>query len=292
MLPRISALQQSLQALSALLPALLKVSELRQEARKYSEAEDRRPLPEMIAKRALQIEFQNVFVSKGHKDVLVDLNFKVLAGKTTAIVGPSGSGKSTIIDALLGLTPIRSGSVAINNIDLHDIPLPAFRSATGYVAQETTLISGTVAENVSFGKDLDGSKIKEALKHSAAHFVDYMDDGLNASLGNKGSRVSGGERQRISLARAISVPRQLFILDEATSALDSKTEAEVLKTVINLSGKATLIVIAHRFSAVKNADHIVVLEKGCVVEQGNWSELNRKGTRFHSLLKLQELKAN
>ena len=289
LIPRISALQQSLQALNSLLPALSKIHEYRKQAQKASEYLDNQPLPKDLLEKGLSVELRNVCVKRGIESVLKNISVKIPSNKIVAIVGPSGSGKSTLVDTLLGLIPISSGDIFIGKTTLGDIPKSAWRRAIGYVTQDTTLVSGSIAENISFGKKLGDLELCDALDRSAAHFVKHLKEGIHTEVGSRGDLVSGGERQRISLARALALPRKLFIFDEATSALDSETEAEVLNTVMQLSGAATVIIIAHRFSAVKHADLILVMEEGKIIEQGDWNTLNLNGTRFHSFLKLQSL---
>lgn len=209
------------------------------------------------------------------------------SGRIVAFVGPSGSGKSTLVDAILGLVPLASGSITVNGTPLAELPLPAWRRAVGYVGQDTMLMGGTIADNVRFGNDATDAQVEAALARASAAFVGALALGSATEVGDRGVRLSGGERQRIGLARALAVPRLLYILDEATSALDAETEAEVIDTVAQLAGKATVIVVAHRFSAIRAADIIHVVEDGRIVESGRWEELDRPGTRFRTLRALQ-----
>lgn len=284
LLPRVSALQQSLQSLHALLPALSKINNIIRQAQSFSENEDNRLLPSHIANSPQEIQFKNVTITRGNKEILSDLNMVFPAGKTIAIVGKSGSGKSTLVDAILGLVEARSGSIFIGGENLGNLPRPAWRKVIGYVAQDIGLFSGSVEENIAMGARIKGSDIEFALQKAAADIFISERGGIDLDIGSGGVKLSGGERQRIGLARALLMRRQLFIFDEATSALDTKTESKVLETMLNLSGKSTVIVIAHRFSAVQNADLIFVLDNGKVLEQGTWESLNKKGTNFHSLL--------
>jgi ATP-binding cassette subfamily C protein len=288
-LPRLTALQQGLQALSVLLPALDNLQSLRKEARSVAEPDDPRPLPPAIAAAPPAIVFRGVSVIRGETLALDGVNLELPPGKIVAFVGPSGSGKSTFVDAVLGLVPVTSGRIEIAGIPLDELPLPAWRRAIGYVAQDTALLVGSVAHNVRLGTQADPRAVNAALERAAAHFVHRLAGGVDTEVGDRGARLSGGERQRLGLARALVAPRRLFILDEATSALDAETEAEVLRTVAQLAGEATVLVVAHRFSAVRGADMIYVLENGCVVETGDWSSLDKPGTRFHALKRLQEM---
>ena len=255
LLPRVSALQQGLQALNVLMPALDNLQRLRDEAR-----------------------------------ALDGVDLDLPPGRIVAIVGPSGSGKSTLVDAVLGIVPLSSGLIEIGGIALDDLPLPAWRRTIGYVGQDTALFAGSVADNVRLGTQAGAEAVEAALDKAAAHFVRRLAAGVNTEVGDCGARLSGGERQRLGLARALAAQRRLFVLDEATSALDSETEAEVMRTVEGIAGEATVLIVAHRFSAVRGADIIHVLENGRIVESGDWSSLDQLGTRFYMLKQLQEMK--
>ena len=289
LLPRVTALQQGLQALNVLLPALDNLQRLRDEARAAAEPDDPRPLPPAIAEAAPVIAFRGVTILRGETRALDKINLELPPGKIVALVGPSGSGKSTLVDALLGLVPVSSGRIEIGGVALSALPMPAWRRAIGYVAQDTALLAGSIADNIRLGTQADSAAVETALERAAAHFVRRLTAGVETEVGDRGARLSGGERQRLGLARALAAPRRLFILDEATSALDAETEAEVLRTVSRLSGDATVLVVAHRFSAVRSADVIHVLEQGRVVESGDWTTLDRQGTRFNALKQLQEM---
>ena len=287
LMPRISGLQQGTQAMSALLPGLGNLKQLVEKARVHAEAADDRPLPHALSQGPPSIRFDGVSIERGGKAVLTDINLHIPSGKTVAFVGPSGSGKSTLVDAVLGLVPLSAGEIRIGASQLADVPLPAWRRSIGYVAQEAALFSGTIRENVNFGKDLSQNEIEVALERAAARFVRQLALGIDTLVGDRGARLSGGERQRVGLARALSTARQLYVLDEATSALDSETESRVGETFRSLAGTSTVIVVAHRFSAVRTADLIHVLEEGRLVESGTWAQLDRPGTRFRVLKDLQ-----
>ena len=287
LLPRVTGLQQGVQALSALLPALANLRAQLEAARAVAEPVSDDPLPADLAHRPPSIVFESVTVVRGGRAVLRDVNLALPAGRIVAFVGPSGSGKSTLVDAVLGLVPLASGAIRIGETPLSRIALPAWRRAVGYVGQDAALLAGTIAENVSFGNGASDAQVAAALAAAAADFAGELDRGSAASVGDRGVKLSGGERQRLGLARALAVPRRLYVLDEATSALDVETEARVIETVAALAGAATVLVVAHRFSAVRAADVIHVIEDGRVIESGTWDELDRPGRRFRVLKELQ-----
>lgn len=287
LLPRVTALQQGIQSLSSLLPALSNLRHQFSAAREVSEPVDENGLPENIRGRAADIDLTNVTIRRGDRTILSDLNLKIPAGRIVALVGPSGSGKSTLVDALLRFVPLAKGRISVGSHDLQSMPLHAWRRSVGYVSQDTALLAGTIADNVRFGNDATDAALDSALTLAAAEFVDQLDKGKLTPVGDRGAKLSGGERQRLGLARALAVPRSLYILDEATSALDAELEARVVEQVSRLAGQATVIVVAHRFSAVKAADIIHVLEDGRIVESGSWDELDQPGRRFRMLKDLQ-----
>ena len=289
LMPRVAGLQQGLQAMSALLPGLGNLKALVEKAQAHVEPPDDRPLPEAVSEVPPSITFNRVSIERGDKLVLNDVDLQIPAGQTIAFVGPSGSGKSTLVDAVLGLVPLSGGEIRIGATRLTDVPLPAWRRSIGYVAQDSALFSGTIGENVGFGSDLSQQEIETALESASARFVRQLALGADTLVGDRGARLSGGERQRIGLARALAVPRKLYLLDEATSALDSETESKVVETVRSLAGTSTVIIVAHRFSAVRTADQIHVVEDGRIVESGTWMQLDRPGTRFRALKELQNM---
>jgi ATP-binding cassette subfamily C protein len=289
LLPRVTGLQQGVQALTALLPALANLRAQLDAARAVAEPANDALLPGNIARRVPSIVFEGVTVVRGGRPVLRDVDLVLPAGRIVAFVGPSGSGKSTLVDAVLGLVPLAYGSIRIGETPLSQIPLPAWRRSVGYVGQDTVLLGGTIAENVRFGNAASDAQVDAALAASAADFVASLDLGGATPVGDRGAKLSGGERQRLGLARALAVPRLLYVLDEATSALDAETEARVIGTVAALAGSATVLVVAHRFSAVRAADTIHVVEDGRIIESGTWDELDRPGQRFRVLKELQSV---
>jgi ATP-binding cassette, subfamily C, bacterial len=285
LLPRVTALQQCVHSLNSLLPSLHRVRAMVETAQARVEVHREGPLPAGMGDCAVSIALRGATVERAGRTVLDSIDLMIPAGGIVAFVGSSGSGKSTLVDALLGLVPLASGQIAVDGHDLTALPLSAWRRCVGYVSQDTSLLSGSIAENVSFGNGADLVTIDRALAGAAA---DFSRAGLDAEVGDRGLSLSGGERKWRGLARARAAPRRLYILDEATSALDSETEERIVETVSSLAGAATVIIIAHRFSAIRNAGMIHVIEDGRIVESGTWSDLDRPGRRFHEFKTKQE----
>ena len=207
--------------------------------------------------------------------VINNLSLIAKPGETIALVGTSGAGKSTLVNLLPRFYDADSGKVLIDGIDIKDVTLKSLRQQIGIVPQETTLFSGTIAQNIAFGKtDLQLEAIKSAAKIANAHqFISELSQGYYTYVGERGVNLSGGQRQRIAIARAILLNPRILILDEATSALDSESEALVQEAMMRIMQDRTVFVIAHRLATVRDADRILVLEKGKIVESGNHQEL-------------------
>ena len=225
---------------------------------------------------------------------LREVNLAIPAGCITAIVGPSGAGKSTVADLVMGLFPPDAGRIAIDGTPLTPGTARAWRERIGYVANETTLFHLSVRENLRWARPgVSEAEMLDALRLAAAdEFVRALPQGLDTVLGERGVTLSQGERQRIALARAILRRPALLILDEATNSLDYDNEARVLGAIEALRGEVTVLMIAHRLSAIRWADLIYVLEDGKVVESGGWAELNeRRDGRFRALCEAHRLVA-
>ncbi|HEY1038486.1 MAG TPA: ABC transporter ATP-binding protein [Bacteroidia bacterium] len=238
-------------------------------------------------KNLSNIEFQNV--SFQHQtaatSALSNVNFSVQKGETIAFVGPSGSGKTTLIKLLVGLYRTQNGKVLYNNIDANNISISELRGQIGFVTQDTQLFSGTIKENLLFvNPTATDEQILDVLKKAACdNLLARADKGIHSLIGEGGVKVSGGEKQRLSIARALLRNPNLLVFDEATSALDSLTEEEINETIKSLISKKEhiTILIAHRLSTVMHADRIYVLEHGNIIEQGKHADLlNEKGLYY------------
>ena len=223
--------------------------------------------------------------------VLKDISLKVPRGATVALVGASGSGKSTIADLICRFYEPQHGEVLLGGVSVATMSLAELRSRIAVVAQDTLLFNDTVAANIAFGRpDATQEEIESAARAARAHdFIMALPEGYDTNLGEGGSLLSGGQRQRISIARALLRDPELLILDEATSALDTENERLLQQTLDTVLRDRSAIVIAHRLSTVRNADMIVVLEHGDIIEQGTHDELMVRSGRYADLVKLQTL---
>jgi subfamily B ATP-binding cassette protein MsbA len=233
------------------------------------------------------IEFRDVsFRYNGGDLVLENVSFTIRKGEVVAIVGPSGSGKSTMADLLPRFYDPTSGSITIDGRDLRSVELKSLRDKIGIVTQETILFNDTVRNNIAYGLELcPMEEIVRAAKAANAHaFVSDMPGGYDSRIGERGVKISGGERQRLALARAILKNPPILILDEATSALDTESELLVQQAIENLMAGRTSVVIAHRLSTIQHADRILVIENGRIVETGRHEELLKNGKGLYRKL--------
>jgi ATP-binding cassette subfamily B multidrug efflux pump len=221
------------------------------------------------------VEFHHVTFSYGEHKVLHDINIKVEAGSSLAIVGPTGSGKSTLVNLVPRLFEADQGQLFIDGIDVREIPLSSLRRQIGFVPQETFLFSVPLSENIGFGvPSLSEYRIKEVMEFAQlAKDVNDFPQGTATMIGERGVTLSGGQKQRTALARAIAKDPAILILDDAMSSVDTHTEAEILGHLRHVMQGRTTIVISHRCSTVKNLDHIIVLDNGRIVEEGNHEKL-------------------
>ena len=236
------------------------------------------------------IEFEHVVFSyNGERDVLQDLSFKVKVGQKVALVGNSGGGKTTVCSLINRLYEVKSGSIKIDGIDIRDYTIESLRRQIACVFQDNFLFAGTIRQNILFGKeDATDEEIAHAVKSAYLdEFVASLPDGLDTQIGERGVSLSGGQKQRIAIARAIIRNAPLVILDEATSALDNRSEKVVQQALDELMKGRTTLVIAHRLSTIQDADTIMVINDGQIVEQGNHQELLAQGGAYASLYNTQ-----
>ncbi|WP_341760586.1 ABC transporter ATP-binding protein/permease [Candidatus Endowatersipora endosymbiont of Watersipora subatra] len=227
------------------------------------------------------ISFKNVnFHYETDRPILKNISFEVPAGTTLAIVGPSGSGKSTISRLLFRFYDIQSGAILIDNQDLRNVEQLSLRASIGVVPQDSVLFNDTIAYNILYGRTgATDKEIKQAAKLAQmSSFINRLPQGFETPVGERGLKLSGGEKQRIAIARTILKASPILVLDEATSALDTQTEQEIKTALDLISQNRTTIVIAHRLSTIIDSDDIIVLEQGCIVEQGTHNQLiDKKG---------------
>ena len=237
----------------------------------------------MLPAIAGRVDFEDItFGYKPGQWVLQGLNLTAAPGQVIALVGSSGAGKTTLVNLIPRFYDPQKGRILIDGIDIASVTLQSLRRQIGIVPQETTLFSGTIAQNIAYGREhFDLATVEEAARKANAHdFITALPDGYSTLVGEQGVNLSGGQRQRIAIARALLLDPKLLILDEATSALDNESEALVQEALSRLMQRCTVFVIAHRLSTVREADCIVVLEKGRVVETGKHDELLARGGRY------------
>lgn len=289
--PRFTGIQSNLEQIASTIPAFHSLIQLQKECTEANELSLERSTTEILPLQfSHRIECKSVTFKYDDTDSLKDINISIPSNRMSAIVGPSGAGKSTLIDILMGLNRPERGEVLIDNDPLTAKNLLSLRKSISYVPQDPFLFNASIRENLQMIQpEATDEEIWEALQFSsAAEFVMNLPEGLDTLIGDRGIRLSGGERQRIVLARAILKKPSILILDEATSALDSENEAKIQEAIERLKGKMTIIVIAHRLSTIRNADQVIVLDKGRIVQSGSFHQLaQEKKSMFSNLLEKQ-----
>jgi ATP-binding cassette subfamily B protein len=249
------------------------------------EVEDRPGAPPLAVTTGT-VRFENVsFGYDWRRTILHDVSFEVPPRSTVAIVGPTGSGKSTISRLLFRFYDVGEGSITIDGQDLRDVTQDSIRRAIGVVPQDTVLFNDTIFYNIQYGRpDATREEVEEAARHAQLHdFISRLPDGYATRVGERGLKLSGGEKQRVAIARVILKRPSILIFDEATSALDSHTEREIQASLREISSDRTAIVIAHRLSTVIDADQIIVLDGGRIIEQGRHEQLLRAEGAYWAL---------
>ena len=236
-----------------------------------------------------KIEFKNVTFGYGDDTIIENFNLTINKGETVALVGQSGSGKSTLANLLTRFWDVKSGQILIDGIDIKDIKLKNYRDLFGLVTQDSILFNDTIANNIALGKKNPDKNeiIKAAQIANAEEFIIKQPEQYNENVGEGGSKLSGGQKQRLSIARAVFKNPPIMVLDEATSALDTKSEKLVQKALSNMMQNRTSLVIAHRLSTIQNADKIVVMESGKIIEQGNHESLIAENGAYANLVSMQ-----
>lgn len=250
-------------------------------------------LPTPLPQPALgTIALENVVFSYGARDdetIINDVSFSVARGETVALVGSSGSGKSTLIALVQRFYDVNRGRILVDGIDVRDVALPDLRRRFAYVEQEPTIFAGTIIDNIRFGRpEASYEQIEAAARAALVHdFVIDLPNGYDSIVGERGVMLSGGQKQRLAIARALLKDAPILLLDEATSALDAESERLVQVALDRLMEGRTTLVIAHRLATIRDADKIVVLEKGRIIDQGTHDELIKKGGKYKELAQLQ-----
>jgi ABC-type transport system involved in Fe-S cluster assembly fused permease/ATPase subunit len=264
--------------------------DLRRQAPDVAEAEDARDLPPAPAGQGGEVVFEAVSFRHGARsEGIADVGFRAAPGMTVALVGPSGAGKTTLVRLALRLIDPQSGRILIDGVDLRELRMAGLRRAVALVPQDVALFNDTLEVNIAFGRP-DASPQEVAAAAEAAElstFIEGLPEGMATRVGERGLKLSGGERQRVGLARALLADPRVLILDEATSALDSRTEAAIQETLRKARKGRTTLVVAHRLSTIADADEILVLKRGRIVERGAHEALLAAGGEYATLWKRQ-----
>ena len=243
----------------------------------------------IVKKLKGEIVFQNVSYRADDEDIVMDINFKAAPGQTVGIIGSTGSGKSTIMNLLCRFYDTTSGQVLVDGTNVRDMDLYNLRDNIGMAMQDVFLFSGTIEGNIAYGRpDCSFEEVKKAaIMADANHFIQNMPDGYDTIVGERGVGLSGGQKQRISLARALLKKPSILILDDTTSAVDMETESYIQKQLKTIGTDCTVFVIAYRISSIKDADLILVMDKGRIIEQGTHETLLAKDGYYAAAFRSQ-----
>lgn len=249
--------------------------------------------PSLDVKFKNSIKLQNISFSYKKNLVIQDLSLEIKKGEFIGIIGLSGAGKSTLADIIMGLLPVNSGKVFVDDVEFNQKNFSSLRKLIGYVPQQINVLSGSFKRNVAWGvkeKDIDEIKVLEALKKAQLYdFVHSFDEGINANVIVGSAGLSQGQKQRLAIARALYTDSKILIFDEMTSSLDVEIEHEITQMLKSLKGEKTIIAIAHRLSTLKSCDRLIYLKNGRLVDTGTFEELSRKYVDFEKLIKLSRL---
>lgn len=241
--------------------------------------------------RGPEVRFENVyFLYNAKREILKDVSFIIPAGTITAVVGQSGAGKSTLARLLFRFYDIQAGAILLDGQNIQDVQQASLRKAIGIVPQDTVLFNDTIAYNIAYGSPgASPAEIQEAARAAQMNqFIEHLPEGYETSVGERGLKLSGGEKQRVAIARTLLKKPALLIFDEATSALDSRTERAFQEELFNLARNRTTLIIAHRLSTIVHADQILVMDQGKIIERGTHQQLLQANGRYTSMWQMQE----
>ncbi len=272
-------------------PSYEQIERLRKQARKMKQTSGSKKFGGFNQK--LLIEDLS-FAYPGQDAVLCGINVYIPKGKMVAFVGESGAGKSTFIDMIMGFHQPQKGRIMFDGVDLQEFDIRSYRHKIGYVPQDSVLFNMSIRDNLLWANDsaADIDIVRACRQANAEEFIEQLPQGCDTLVGDRGVRLSGGQIQRIALARAMLRKPQLLILDEATSALDTYSERLIQQAIEAIVGETTVIIIAHRLSTIMNADYIYVFKEGCIVEEGVYSGLIQRDSCFNRMVKLQLLEGS